>query len=76
MGKLDEAISGEGFPMAMPEIPDLTVPQQMACAARILGAIGFALDVAGHITVTRPQDAGTMWCSSTPNCIGHGAMLG
>ena len=63
MGKLDEAISGEGFPTAMPEIPDLTVPQQMACAARILGANGFALDVAGHITVTRPEDDGTMWCT-------------
>lgn len=63
MGKLDEAIAGDGFPSAMPETPNLTVPQQMACAARILAANGFALDVAGHITVMRPQDDGTMWCT-------------
>lgn len=63
MGKLDEAFSGTGFPSAMPETPELTSPQQVACAARILAANGFALDVAGHITVMRPEADGTMWCT-------------
>ncbi len=63
MGKLDDAIAGRGFPSAMPAVPELTVPQQMACAARILAANGFALDVAGHITVMRPGGDGTMWCT-------------
>ena len=47
----------------MPDVPELTVPQQMACAARILASQGYALDVAGHITVVRPGDDGTMWCT-------------
>lgn len=64
MGKLDDALSGAGgFPSAMPEVPDLTVPQQMACAARILAHNGYALDVAGHITVVRPDGDGSMWCT-------------
>lgn len=48
----------------MPSIPNLTVPEQLACAARILAASGYALDVAGHISVARPDSHGTMW--STP----------
>ena len=63
MGKLEDAISGSGFPSVMPDVPDLTVPQQMACAARILASQGYALDVAGHITVVRPDGDGTMWCT-------------
>lgn len=63
MGKLDEAISGGTFPAAMPELPELTIPQQIACAARILAASGYALDVAGHITVMRPDADGSMWCT-------------
>jgi ribulose-5-phosphate 4-epimerase/fuculose-1-phosphate aldolase len=63
MGKLEDAIAGAGFPTAMPETPDLTVPQQIACAARILAANGYALDVAGHITVMRSEGDGTMWCT-------------
>ncbi len=63
MGKLTDALSGGGFPMVMPSTPDLTVPQQMACAARLLARDGYALDVAGHITVNRPDGDGTMWCT-------------
>lgn len=64
MGKLDDALSGDGsFPSAMPEVPELTVPQQMACAARILASNNYALDVAGHITVVRPEGDGSMWCT-------------
>ena len=42
MGKLDEAIAGQsGFPRAMPGLDQsLTVPQKIACAARILDAEG------------------------------------
>lgn len=63
MGKLEDALSGSSFPSAMPAAPDLTVPQQMACAARMLAHDGYALDVAGHITVTRPGGDGSMWCT-------------
>ena len=67
MGKLAEVMSeGGGFPTAMPDVPELTVPQQMACAARILASTGYALDVAGHITVVRDDSDGgdgTMWCT-------------
>lgn len=63
MGKLDDAIAGIGFPSAMPPVPDLDVPQQIACAARILASNGYALDVAGHITVVRPDGDGSMWCT-------------
>jgi len=63
MGKLEEALAGRGFPSAMPHSPDLTVPQQIACAARVLAASGYALDVAGHITVVRAQGDGSMWCT-------------
>lgn len=63
MGKLDDAIAGRGFPSAMPEVPELSVPEQMACAARMLSHHDFALDVAGHITVVRPENDGTMWCT-------------
>ena len=30
MGKLEDALTGGGFPSTMPEAPSLTVPQQMA----------------------------------------------
>ncbi|MGI9624352.1 MAG: class II aldolase/adducin family protein [Acidimicrobiales bacterium] len=63
MGKLEDALSGTGFPTAWPPVPELTVPQQIACAARILATDDFALDVAGHITVVRPGDDGSMWCT-------------
>ncbi len=63
MGKLEEVMTGSGFPSAMPDVPALTVPQQMACATRILASNGYALDVAGHITVVRPAGDGTMWCT-------------
>ena len=66
MGKLDEAIAGQsGFPRVMPGLEQpLTVPQKIACAARILDAEGYALDVAGHITVVRDDaDDGSMWCT-------------
>ncbi|WP_420620265.1 class II aldolase/adducin family protein [Candidatus Poriferisocius sp.] len=66
MGKLDEAIAGQsGFPRVMPGLDQpLTVPQKIACAARILDAEGYALDVAGHITVVRDDaDDGSMWCT-------------
>ncbi|WP_420638603.1 class II aldolase/adducin family protein [Candidatus Poriferisocius sp.] len=43
---------------------ELTEPQKIACAARILDAQGYALDVAGHITVVRDDaDDGSMWCT-------------
>jgi len=63
MGKLDDALVGSGFPSAMPDVPKLTGPQEIACAARILAASDYALDVAGHITVMCPGDDGTMWCT-------------
>ena len=66
MGKLDEAIAGQSdFPRVMPGLDNpLTVPQKIACAARILDAEGYALDVAGHITVVRDDaDDGSMWCT-------------
>lgn len=67
MGKLEDALAGSGFPAAMPEVPELTVPQQMACAARMLAADGYALDVAGHITVNKRDDNGeadgSLWCT-------------
>jgi len=63
MGKLKRALEGDGFPTRMPEVVDLTIPQQIACAVRILARADFALDVAGHITVMRPEDDGTMWCT-------------
>jgi ribulose-5-phosphate 4-epimerase/fuculose-1-phosphate aldolase len=63
MGKLEDALAGSGFPSTMPEAPTLTVPQQMAVAARLLAHDGYALDVAGHITVVRPGCDGSMWCT-------------
>lgn len=63
MGKLEDAVSGTTFPSAMLDVPNLSVPQQMACAARILASTGYALDVAGHITVVRPDGDGSMWCT-------------
>jgi len=63
MGKLEDALTGGGFPSTMPEAPSLTVPQQMAVAARLLAHDGYALDVAGHITVVRPDGDGSMWCT-------------
>ena len=63
MGKLEDALGGGDFPNAMPEAPDLTVPQQMAVAARLLAHDDYALDVAGHITVVRPDGDGSMWCT-------------
>ncbi len=66
MGKLDEAVAGEGgFPRVMPGLGlELTVPQKIACAARILDGEGYALNVAGHITVVRDGvDDGSMWCT-------------
>ncbi len=64
MGKLEQALSGSGgFPSAMPDVPELSVPQQIACAARALARNGYALDVAGHITVVRPDGDGSMWCT-------------
>jgi ribulose-5-phosphate 4-epimerase/fuculose-1-phosphate aldolase len=63
MGKLEDALSGGGFPSTMPETPELSVPQQLACAARLLAHDDYALDVAGHITAVRPGDDGTMWCT-------------
>lgn len=54
MGKLDEAIGGQsGFPRVMPGLDQpLTVPQKIACAARILDAEGYALDVAMQVGQT------------------------
>lgn len=44
-------------PSAMPPIgPDLTDEQTLACAFRILADIGFAENMAGHITWQRPDD--------------------
>ncbi len=63
MGRLEEALSGSDFPSAMPDVPELTVPEQLACAARILASSGYALDVAGHITAVRPDGDGSMWCT-------------
>lgn len=65
MGKLEAALSGtSGFPTAMPAVPELSVPEQLACAARILSNTGYALDVAGHITVAHDGIPNAMW--STP----------
>ncbi|MCH1513459.1 MAG: class II aldolase/adducin family protein [Acidimicrobiales bacterium] len=61
MGKLEDAIAGSGFPASMPSVPDLTLREKVACAARILANNGYALDVAGHITAMRPD--GNMWCT-------------
>ena len=61
MGKLEDAIAGSGFPTSMPSVPDLTLREKVACAARILANNGYALDVAGHITAMRPD--GNMWCT-------------
>lgn len=63
MGKLEDALSSGGFPSAMPPVPELTVPQQMAIAARLLAHDDYALDVAGHITAVRPNSDGSMWCT-------------
>ena len=63
MGKLEEALSGGGFPSSMPTVPELSVPQQLACSARIMAHNGLALDVAGHITAVRPGGDGSMWCT-------------
>lgn len=64
MGKLDEALSGSGFPRVMPDVPELTMPQKIAATARMLAKTGYALDVAGHITVVRDdRDDGSMWCT-------------
>ncbi|CAE8711739.1 unnamed protein product [Polarella glacialis] len=64
-GKLEAVLEGRsGFPAAMPPIPTLTVPEELAVAARILAAAGLALDVAGHITAMIPGGSGHMW--STP----------
>ena len=63
MGKLTDALEGDLFPSAMPDFPDLTTPQEIACAARILASHDYALDVAGHITVVRPNGDGSMWCT-------------
>lgn len=63
MGKLEDALSGGGFPSTMPDMASLTVPQQMAVAARLLAHDDYALDVAGHITAVRPNDDGSMWCT-------------
>ena len=58
MGKLDEAIAGQSdFPRVMPGLDNpLTVPQKIACAARILDAEGYALDVAGQDPVPVPPE--------------------
>ncbi len=40
---------------------DLTVPQQLACALRILGHEGWRENLSGHITWATP--AGGMWCN-------------
>ena len=61
MGKLEDAISGSGFPNIMPSIPDMSLREKVACAARILANNGYALDIAGHITAMRPD--GNMWCT-------------
>ena len=61
MGKLEDAIAGSGFPTSMASVPNLTLREKVACAARILANNGYALDVAGHITAMRPD--GNMWCT-------------
>ena len=71
MGKLEDALAGGGFPSAMPEMPELTMPQQMACAARMLAHQGYALDVAGHITAVRP-DPTTVPCGARRTAFGGG----
>lgn len=63
-GRIDQALGADGsFPRVWPDPPpDLTVPEKMALSARILAHAGLALDVAGHITVTR-DDGETMWAT-------------
>jgi ribulose-5-phosphate 4-epimerase/fuculose-1-phosphate aldolase len=64
MGKLEDALAQGGtFPKTMPDIPELTPEQQIACAARILAHRDYALDIAGHITFMRPGGDGSMWCT-------------
>src|SRR5699024_8130666 len=48
---------GVWAPSVMPPIgPDLTDEQTIACAFRILADIGFAENMAGHITWQRPGE--------------------
>ena len=55
MGKLEDVLSGGGFPSAMPDVPALTGPQQMAGAARILASTGFARCEVRHLLSTQPD---------------------
>jgi ribulose-5-phosphate 4-epimerase/fuculose-1-phosphate aldolase len=40
---------------------ELTVPQQLACALRILASVGWRENLSGHITWATPE--GGMWCN-------------
>jgi ribulose-5-phosphate 4-epimerase/fuculose-1-phosphate aldolase len=44
------------------QVRNLTVPQQLACALRILSKVGYNENFAGHITWQEPG-ADTMWCN-------------
>ena len=63
-GMLTQILEGKvAFPRAMPGLPvELTPEQKIALCARILDRAGFTLDVAGHITVTKP-DSTDLWCT-------------
>ncbi|HEV8296758.1 MAG TPA: class II aldolase/adducin family protein [Acidimicrobiales bacterium] len=45
------------------QVRALTVPQQLACALRILSKVGYNENFAGHITWQEPGDDHTMWCN-------------
>lgn len=49
------------LPRPGPGIPELTVPQQLACALRILAHEGWRENLSGHITWATPD--GGMWCN-------------
>jgi ribulose-5-phosphate 4-epimerase/fuculose-1-phosphate aldolase len=45
------------------QVRRLDAPQQLACALRILGRLGYNENFAGHITWQEPGDDETMWCN-------------